>query len=481
MKIAYHAFETETARGGALFYYSEVSRLLNNLRDKGIRAKPHNLFALAADEHRQRALVNTLGEDDLLVCNMGPYAHLYHYLRERHGGRFRIVRDVRTSSWAGFFLQEAVSGPLTRNGDLVVFPSEFCRQYFLRLFPGHLHAGNTTVSYPLADSFSHNPVRPSSQGELTIGYFGRISDDKNFDQVLDAFISLSKTTRNRVHFHLAGSIDPLSRLRSLGKIKRYLRRQDVPTSRLQYFGLLPYRKIWEFLSGLDVFLFPAIASVESLGRVLLEAQFAGVKVVAAHYAAAAEILPASNLVTPHFISDTELQTIAPMSLGRVDQASLLNTIESARHSEPMALEARYQSDVFLEYIVGARSPTPLGSLSNDTRRFIDAADVSGLLDRLTAEQAMALGNNLLTCFARYTDNNLRSRLGSLIRALPPQRSYSNRRTQHLARLALPQRRTDLGNAREQCHAADFAPLLWLDRATLARDHPQQRFPTAQAV
>lgn len=350
----------------------------------------------------------------------------------------------------------------------MLFPSEFCRQYFLHLFPRSLNQDNTAVCYPLATSFPESlPPRGPRHG-FELGYIGRVSDDKNFDQVLDAFVKLAASSDERMNLHVAGAIDPLSRFGTPWSMRRFLRRHGVAGDRLVYHGHIPYVGIWGFLRGLDVFLFPAVASVESLGRVLLEAQYAGVPVVAAHYAAAAEILPAGNLIEPIFRSGEDLATIASFSLGRVNETALVETIAHARVGTPRIHAARFRPQTYLDLVLGRQQPQAPVAVSSQTRGFIDAARVTGLLPDLAAEEVVALGEALWPAFARYTDNRLTARLRGLLSALPPQPGYPRRRAQHLARFARPATRPDLGNAREHCWAAGFDPILRLDQAILAR-------------
>lgn len=463
MKIAFHEFETGYSHSGALYFYSEVTRLLKNLKNKYVKAVPHNFFdVIRRGNSEMRNVVSSLNKEDVLVSNIGPYAHLYHFYRERFNGKFRIVRDIRTSSWAGFLLQEALSGPLTREGDLVLFPSEFCRQYFIHLFPKSLGVNNTAVSYPLADSFPKALPDVKPRSGLNVGYFGRLSNDKNFDQVLKCFVQLAKHSGERTYLHLAGHIDFSSTFKTVYQMRRFLARHGVSKDSLIYYGRLSYAEIWKFLRGLDVFVFPAIASVESLGRVLLEAQYAGVKTVAAHYAAAPEILPDTNLVPPLLKTNEKLQTISAISLGRVSVKDLVNAVEHATVGTPSVDGPNYQSDNYLQLVSGHTKPKPGEKLTTTTLDFIRAVEINGLASDLNFEEIMLASEKLIVDFTRYNDNRFTARLNNLMHAMFKRNEYPQRLGLHLNRLVQPNNRFTMGNAREHCRSAKFDPTIRID-------------------
>lgn len=463
MKIGFHDFETGKARGGALFFYSEAARLLSGL-SSGAHPCPHDVYWLMGQpEAELKSWVQSFSEHDVVVSNVGPYAHLYHYLRERYDGRFRIVRDVRTSAWAGFFLQENLAGPLTREGDLVLFPSQFCREFFCRQFPRWLNAANTAVCYPLSTSFPQIlPEQQRDDAGMNIGYIGRIADDKNFDQVVEIFVRLNAQAGERVNLHLAGHIDPLSRFGSIRALRRHLKKRGVPADRLIYYGHLPYREIWGFFRRLDVFVFPAVASVESLGRVLLEAQHCGVPVVAAHYAAASEILPAENLIKPVFDTTKAHRTIEAFSLGRVDEDSMIEAIAGARVGDPKGQARRYHPQTYLDLVLGYSEAPPVDAVSGFTRAYIDDVQLQGLWPQLDAEEAMSRCRSLLQGWRGYNDNTLARRLNGMSSALFAGTTYPRRLGLYAQRLIQPQQRFELGNAREHCWMAGFDPYLNLD-------------------
>ena len=128
------------------------------------------------------------GPDDVVYAGSGPYAYLYHLWREQHGGAFRIVREVHTALWSGWWAQEELCAPLLRDGDLVLFPSEYTRRLFVAHAPG-VRADNSAVAYPMLDRLPRLPPVPVPGAGQTVrvGYLGALSTAKNVDQVLRVF------------------------------------------------------------------------------------------------------------------------------------------------------------------------------------------------------------------------------------------------------------------------------------------------------
>lgn len=471
MKIFYNSFTTKSSQGGALYFYSEISRLLSTWGEDAIECHPLDFSSRACrDPGELVRLFAKLGPDDVVVCNAGPYGHLYHYLRELAGSRFRIIRDVRTSSWGGFLLQEALAAPLSRPGDLVLFPSEFCRAYFMKFFPQGLTRYNTAVCYPLMDSFPAAVARHPEPG-FNVGYIGRMSGDKNFSKVLEIFEGIHRH-RSDARLHLAGPMDKRSKYGSLERIVSRLQQSGVPADRVSYAGQLPYEKIWPFFAKLDLFVFPAMSSVESLGRVLLEARHANVPVISVDYAAAGEIVPPSHLVAPVFNTSEEFDGNKPFSFGSIDvELSVQAALRSAPAYQP-DIDAPYQSDTFYGLVRGERAPGEPKALSHGTRHFLDHLSLRGA--RLDHDHASAMKacRTLLSFYGAYNHASPWRRtwhlMGALHRVIHAPESPALR----LDRLLNGHAAFELRHAREFCRTLDFHPVFKMMEAAV---------PTAQAA
>ncbi len=399
--------------GGAPINYSEVSRLILATRDLApVHHDFHGLVAAGPDA----ALRGLIRPGDTLVCTAGPYAQLYHYWREQAGIDFRIIRDARTTAWSPYLAQEWLTAPLLRDGDTLILPSEFARRFYQQVFP-HLASRQVCVLYPLAP---HLPVIRRAErrggGPLRIGCLGRIADDKN---ITSAFELLREIQRTRpAELHLAGDFYPRGRtVPGPGALAAHAARLGLSPGSVIYHGNLPYQTIWRFLEELDVLYFPAVSSNESFGRVLFEAGRAGVPVVAADYAATAELVPAANLVPVDYCTLAGVRISQPLSLGapRVPVASAI--VAGGPPATDHSGEPRYSAAAFLALVqdgcVPAAEPaTP----SQGVQRFLAGLQIAGIpaLDR---QAALALCAEQLGFLRALWHPRLPVRLAALARLL----------------------------------------------------------------
>ena len=427
MRISYHPVQSGDADGGAVKCYSQITKILSHASSKGHIAEQHNFWRLMRGSERDQArFVRGLGADDLLVSNIGPYAHLYHYFRERFGGEFRIIRDVRTSSWAGFWLQELLAGPMTRVGDTVLFPSEFCRQHIMALFPEFLSTSNAVVCYPLTGAFPEVVPHRGGSG-LRVGYLGRVSDGKNAPQLLTVFAKLCRELGNQARLEIAGPIDPYSKLASEHALRREANRLGIPETNFRYAGNLPYERIWEFLGSVDLLFFPGLSNVESMGRVLVEAARARIPVVAATYAAAPELVARNNLIRTSYRIRTPWQANSLFSFGEVHEDDAVTRLQNAELGEDVSRRGEYQESAFWDIVDGKRGRDAGTPLAPVVGAFIRSAVVTPRLD-------MNLDSSVQIC-------------GELLRKWRTTRTAGNQIT--------------LGNARRHCRQAGFEPTIEL--------------------
>lgn len=360
--------------GGAPINYAEVSRLV--LGEPGLDARPHDFYAAIAAGGLP-GFLREVRDGDTVLCNVGPYAHLYHWWRERSGRDFRIVRDARTTAWAPYLAQEWLLAPWARPGDAIVFPSEFTRAFYRRLFP-HVTEAGSRVLYPLAEHLP-GPRERSRAAVLRIGCLGRIADDKNVTDALDALATIRRV--RSAELHLAGPFYPASdEVGSPAALARAAAVRGLPADAVRYHGNLPYERIWEFLAGVDVLFFPAVSSNESFGRVIAEAAHAGVAVVAADFAAAPELLPAANLVPVRYRPVQRARLSRPLSLGRPDVERAAAALTAAPAPGGPLTGRRFCRTGFLELVAGGGAPPAGGyAASPGARAFLDGARIEGMV------------------------------------------------------------------------------------------------------
>lgn len=370
--------------GGAPINYAEVSRLV--LGEARLDARPHDFYAALAAGGLP-AFLREVRDGDTVLCNVGPYAHLYHWWRERSGRDFRIVRDARTTAWAPYLAQEWLLAPFARPGDVIVFPSEFTRAFYGRLFP-HVTAAGSRVLYPLAEHLPAAPPR-SRAAVLRIGCLGRIADDKNVTDALDALATIRRV--RDAELHLAGPFYPASsEVGSPAALARAAAARGLPGSAVRYHGNLPHEAIWAFLAGVDVLFFPAVSSNESFGRVIAEAAHAGVAVVAADFAAAPELLPAANLVPVRYRAVERARLSRPLSLGRPDVERAAAALTAGPAPGGPLTGRRFSRAGFLELVAGDGGDGAAAAgyrASPGARAFLEGARIDGIAPLGAAEAA----------------------------------------------------------------------------------------------
>jgi hypothetical protein len=310
-----------------------------------------------------------------VVCTAGPWAHLYHHWREVSGGRYRIIRDARTTAWSPYLAQEWLAAPRVRPGDMVIFPSDFARAFYRQLFP-HITADNSCVLYPLAE---HLPAArpPVAVERLRIGYLGRLADDKNVRAVLDLGRLLA--AQRAIELHFAGPFyPPGGSIGSPAALLAAAEEAGVPSGAVRYHGNLPHRQISGFLAGLDLLYFPAVSAIESFGRVLAEAGAAGLPVVATDYAASAELVPAANLVPVRYHTIRDQRLTYPFSFGVPDADAAVAAVLAGPRALDPSREARYAPGAFLKLFGSDALPVAPFVPSAGVARFLAGLEVSGL-------------------------------------------------------------------------------------------------------
>lgn len=322
MIVSYHdpKLNNEPFIDGANLYSMENSKLIKEFGDC-FTAQPHNIRNVVS----RRTNLSKLRSDDVIVSNAGPYAFAYHYLREKKGLKFRIIRDVQTSFKQGCFLQEKLCEPYTKEGDVVLFLSEFQRQLFIKLFPESLNTDNTFVCAPFMHFFPKElPQKENNYDGLTLGWVGRVTPEKGFHKALEAFVKIRKHLDN-VRMIVSGGMDSQYFKKWVSHILKKNKISPEEFIRLNNGRFMPHDSIWGIYKQFDIFLFPSISSNESLGRVMIEATYCRLPVIAANYAATPEILNKSYLL-PVTYKKGLLQIASIDTIGQVEPKDIIKKV-----------------------------------------------------------------------------------------------------------------------------------------------------------
>lgn len=381
-KVALHRFVSDPdlkQRDGVNLAHTEINRILGGSNHHDLLVEFHDLDQLLRDDTLAK---HTLQEVDCVLCNVGPHAHYYHAIRHRMGLDFRIVRDIKTALWSSYLLQESLCAPYLRPGDALLATSKYSRALTRRLFP-HLTAHPILLFEPVLSGPEAQPKSTVSPRQIhqpiTLGHIGRLSEDKNFPQMVDLLIALNRQAPGKYRLHACGAVHSSScdPEKIAARVEAECGRPDL----FHYQSPVAHDEVLPLFSGFDYFLFFSTSNLEVLGRVLIEAARAKVPILAANHAAAAELLDPSSLLDVHYAVNQSFHTHFDTPLGAVDiDAAAQRIIERTRPLPPP--EPQVNRLECLTRILSGKVPEDAhGSpeeLSPQTARFLSQLRWSGL-------------------------------------------------------------------------------------------------------
>lgn len=459
VRVGLHDYCTDPLlpqRDGGNLAHENISQLARQLNDPALSIAFHDFPKLLADSGYAR---DALGALDCVFSNVGPHAHHYFHLREELGLDFRIIRDVRTAIWSSYLLQEHLCLPYLRSGDTLMAASAYTRSLYLKMFP-QLARFPTAICYPLAICFPHErpPARRLPDDSITLGYLGRLSEDKNFPQIVDLLITLNqRATRGRRYRLLAcgepweASCDPAV---LQARICDALGEGDW----FEFVPAISNGEIWPMLDRFDVMLFPSTSNLETFGRVLMEASFMRLPVVSADHAAAAELVDPSGLCPVEYLTGERLAAHFGHQLGRVPVDAMASAILSGELRASPSFD-RYADDVarFAELLRTTPQHSNALALSVSQQAFLDRLVVD-LPPPLAIEQADQAITDMRQWFLRLS-NKTSADWHAATAALLDQSAYPERTRAFIAKAARTSSDfTNIGGIDlEMCHVARFYP------------------------
>ncbi len=328
MRVSLHRYVTDPSlpqRDGVNLAHENITALMESADPKDFDVEFHDFLKLMDDMDYAR---DRLGEADCVIANVGPHAHYYFYLREKLGLDFRIIRDVRTALWSPYLLQEHLIAPLLRHGDVLLTNSEYSRTITLKLFP-HLHEHQIEVCYPLTVGFPEpRPVHrrtPRSDRPTILGFISRLSDDKNFPQLIDLLISLNLEEPGKYQLLACGDVhsDSCHPETVKARLVQELGNSDC----FIYMPARPILEIWDLYAQMDVLIFPSTSNLETLGRIVIEASYAGLPILGSRHAAAAELLPESMLFDVNYQNRADISAHRDHALGTINPDQLKSLVQ----------------------------------------------------------------------------------------------------------------------------------------------------------
>ena len=293
------------ARDGAVLGFEDVFQAFSTAAQAG------ELELLTADigifRHYQD-IRNFLAGCDAVYANCGPWAALLYLVREREQLDVRIIREVRTVGWVGYIWQEEVAGQLERPGDQRVFPSRYARDIWDAAAPG---MSESRVYYPMVRrTCGHTPTVARCSG--TVGFFSVLSRDKGFDYLPAVISRMLEYGRRIDRLVLAGEqADPALYASVVNELS------DLGVA-VSFRGGLPNNEVRELMAECDCIFFLSVSSIESLGRVIIEASEQGVPVVTTDFGAARDLVCADYLIPVKYLSNASGPSDSAFPVAQLD-------------------------------------------------------------------------------------------------------------------------------------------------------------------
>ena len=128
---------------------------------------------------------------------------------------------------------------------------------------------------PYISISSHGFNSKTNNTRITIGYLGRLSNEKGLEYLIDAS---NKLEENEIDHKLIIAGDNTDT-----RFQKYIQRlQNISNKNVYFLGKINEKEKKEFYQNLDIFILPSINSLEAFGIVQLEAMSFGIQVIASN-------------------------------------------------------------------------------------------------------------------------------------------------------------------------------------------------------
>lgn len=353
------------AKDGAVIGFEDVFLALSTAVQSGEFRLATAGIDIFPDYHRIKEFLSSCA---VVYANCGPWTALLYLVRERERLNVRIIREIRTIGWVGYIWQEEVATQLERPGDQRVFPSAYARDLWAAAMPG---TSRTRIYYPLIRSAASRRTMRAARPIATVGFFSALSPDKGFSSLPAAFSRMHDAGHAIDRVVLSGrQTDP----DLYAEVVRQLTAMNVG---VDYRGAVPHGEISDLMAGCDCILFLTTSSIESLGRVMVEASAQKVAVVTADFGAALDLVAQEYRIPVDYPA---------VSSGRSDTGFPLGQLALDRWSPPVVVRAdacylpavgNYVADAqrTREILLPPRTESPPGSRP---LRFTFDCEVDGL-------------------------------------------------------------------------------------------------------
>lgn len=464
MRISLYAYQSDPSlsqKDGVNISHTEIARLMRSTKDSRIRIHFHDFLRVCNDE---KYAYEVLSQVDCVISNVGPHAHYYFYLREKFGLNFKIIRDIRTALWSSYLLQEFLCHPYLRPEDVLIVSSRYSRELSKHIFP-HLKQYKIDVFNSVLIGLSPFKSTPKKQTKLTgrvkLGYLGRLSEDKNFPQLIDLLIRLDQSCPGKFCLLACGDIH--SHSCHPEKQQQKIHKKTGKSNIFKYFPPVNHAQVWDLYDQFDVFLFPSTSNLETLGRVLIEASCFGLPILASDHAAAPELFTQAALSSVDYAFNKRYSAHFDYPLGSVDIGDMVfkleqNELDACRCSDLIQYNPNRLVEILLDEVNEADSNKGIMELTSSQLNFIKSVQLFGIPKFLDIQESNELISNLLDWFCAL-QNKGTPQYTARLQQLMSMSKYKARTERYILKSARSKADfTNVGGVDiELCHVANFYP------------------------
>jgi glycosyltransferase involved in cell wall biosynthesis len=187
--------------------------------------------------------------------------------------------------------QYALSIPLLRKSDIIITPSQYAKECFLRIsdkFKVHVIPHFLDVNF-IRNNISHNLKKDTK----IITFMGRLLRRKGIGTLIECMPEIIAKVPN-AHLNIIGPLGGMeiadhSKSSYVKKLEKRIKKLEL-TDRVHFKGMLSCLNKYKILSESNIFVNPTLALDEIFGIVTIEALACGVPVIATKWAANREII-----------------------------------------------------------------------------------------------------------------------------------------------------------------------------------------------
>lgn len=181
-------------------------------------------------------------------------------------------------------------------------------------------------------------IKPCSRDVMTLGYLGRISEEKGIHLIIQALDTFKKN-KIKVKFIVAGG-GPMEEILSS--------REEV-----EFLGTIPHNEAFKFYEKIDIFLLPSQTRTfwkEQFGRVIIESVASGKPIVGSSSGAIPEVM--GKICMPYVFNEESLDSLIEQTLKAWDDIKTGKINEIMKKSKTLTFELYSHESVakrFLRY------------------------------------------------------------------------------------------------------------------------------------